>query len=85
MDIPCKKCLLADIGEHMDDIARAVALQISSYPADKRLPEPEYQSRLDKCRSCDELISGVCQKCGCFVELRALKPDQRCPHEVRKW
>ena len=45
-----------------------------------------YQQRLDACKECDFLISGVCMKCGCYVEFRAAFRKMKCPNAAdRKW
>ena len=34
----------------------------------------------------DQLIAGMCRKCGCYVEVRAALKDSICPHtEGRMW
>ena len=34
----------------------------------------------------DQLIAGMCRKCGCYVEVRAALKDSTCPHtEGRMW
>ena len=37
-----------------------------------------YKLRLEKCKKCDFLISGMCLKCGCYVEVRAALNDKHC-------
>ena len=37
-----------------------------------------YKLRLEKCKKCDFLISGMCLKCGCYVEVRAAFNDKHC-------
>lgn len=80
---PCKKCLIADLD--YDEYTENIAQYIKKVPEDMRVPDEEYQRRLDLCRRCEELANGICAKCGCFVELRALKIRSRCPHEKRVW
>lgn len=80
---PCKKCLIADLD--YDEYTENIAQYIKKVPEDRRAPEEEYRRRLDLCRRCGELANGICAKCGCFVELRALKTESRCPHEKRVW
>lgn len=45
----------------------------------------EYERRLSICRECDSLISGMCGKCGCYVELRAVMSKNCCPEVPAKW
>lgn len=80
---PCRRCLLADITE--DELSRAITARISAIPDEQRTPEAEYQRRLSVCKGCDMLISGTCGKCGCYVELRAARAANRCPHEKKYW
>lgn len=80
---PCKKCLLAELGE--TDITKTIMEHIAAVPPDRRVDEPTYQARLAKCRECDELVNGMCAQCGCYVELRALKPEQHCAGVNKLW
>lgn len=80
---PCRKCLLENMEK--DELIKNLYEYISSYPVEKRTDEDTYHRRLSVCRECDELFNGMCAKCGCFVELRALKKKAFCPHENKKW
>ncbi|MDE7194758.1 MAG: hypothetical protein K2O14_12430 [Oscillospiraceae bacterium] len=80
---PCRRCLLADISEV--ELSRAIAARISAVPEEQRTSEEEYNRRLKICRECDMLVSGTCGKCGCYVELRAARAANRCPHENKYW
>ncbi len=77
----CKRCLLSqmDKGRYDQIVLRALAA-ISD--AD-RTCEKYYEERLHICRSCDNLISGTCLSCGCYVEIRAAMKKGRCPK--KKW
>ena len=81
--IPCKKCLLAELAS--TDYTKSLMEHIASVPPDRRVDEQTYQARLAVCKDCDDLQNGMCAQCGCYVELRALKPDQSCPHPTHKW
>ena len=83
MKIICKKCLLADIDRDAD--TEKLMEYIAAVPEDKRVSEEEYQRRLDLCRQCEQLANGMCAVCGCYVELRALKPASYCPGEEKRW
>ena len=48
-------------------------------------PEAEYRRRLALCKGCGELANGICAQCGCFVELRAAKRQNRCPAFPPRW
>lgn len=83
MKKPCRKCLLAEMD--FDEYTQSLLDYIKSVPSDKRADEKLYRKRLEICRSCDELANGICAKCGCFVELRALKPNSYCASEKKLW
>lgn len=42
-----------------------------------------YEKRMETCKQCDMLLSGMCRKCGCFVEMRAAVEKNYCPN--KKW
>lgn len=80
----CKKCLLYEAGEKVtyDEIMNYVAT------LDKKdlVAENVYDNRIKHCKNCDFLISGMCRKCGCYVEVRARLKTQNCPNaDDRKW
>ncbi len=83
MNTLCKKCLLEDMDE--TEYFRHLKDYISAYPKEKRAGDNEYSRRLEICRSCSELYGGMCRKCGCYVELRALKKEARCAAVPDKW
>lgn len=48
--------------------------------------EEELNRRLEKCSSCEYLdINNVCLMCGCYVQIRALLRDSRCPAKNKSW
>lgn len=80
----CKRCLLHESAQA--DVAESIKAAIARIPENDKCTTAEYNSRLEFCKSCDELISGVCMKCGCYVELRASFKKQKCPNvSDRKW
>ncbi len=81
--IICKRCLLSEIDT--EDVKKAIDQMIQAMPEEQKADEETYNYRLSKCKQCDSLNSGMCGKCGCYVELRALKKNQKCPHEIKKW
>lgn len=83
MKIVCKKCLLSELDR--DAYTERLLEYIADVPEDKRVPEEEYQRRLAMCRECSQLADGMCAVCGCYVELRALKPSSYCPGEGKFW
>lgn len=74
----CKKCLLYEAGEKVtyDEIMKYVATLDKS----DIVSEEEYNNRISYCKICDNLISGMCRKCGCYVEVRARLKDKNCPN-----
>ncbi len=80
----CKRCLLYESAEV--DVLDDIRARIEKLSDDERVCSQEYEKRLGFCRACDNLISGVCMKCGCYVEFRAAFKKQRCPDSRgRKW
>ena len=80
----CKRCLLRESAE--EDVYESIRLRINEIPPGEKAGEELYRSRLALCRSCDNLISGVCMKCGCYVEFRAAFKNMDCPDASgRKW
>lgn len=77
----CRKCLLMQSGK--EDILSDIYKRIANIPSDKKTDEKEYSVRLSVCSDCDHLISGCCNKCGCYPEFRAAFIDNRCP--CHKW
>ena len=80
----CKRCLLYEAGE------TAAYTQVQAYletiPPEERATAALQDRRLALCRSCDQLIAGMCRKCGCYVEVRAALKDGNCPNgEGSKW
>lgn len=80
----CKRCLLRQAAE--DDTFRDIQAQIDKIAPGERAEEDRYRQRLEACTNCDQLISGVCMKCGCYVEFRAAFKNMKCPNvKDRKW
>ena len=70
-----------DEGEYFTDLRKYIA-QIDK---DLKVEDEEYQDRLAKCKECDNLLSGMCRICGCFVEMRAVKKKNHCPAVEKRW
>ena len=80
----CKRCLLREAAE--EDVFAAVKAGIGRIPEKDRADAALYERRLDACRKCDFLLSGMCVKCGCYVELRAAFKKSNCPDaKGKKW
>ena len=46
-----------------------------------KAPDSLYEERLSKCLECERLTDGMCNACGCFVELRAAFKKNKCPYK----
>lgn len=80
----CKRCLLHEAAE--EDTLKSIKERIDKLSEKERAPVELYEKRLRECKSCDNLISGVCMKCGCYVEFRAAFKKNNCPNvKDRKW
>lgn len=80
----CKRCLLLESSgaDTLSDIKKRIA-KLSDK---EKVSDEIYKCRLNECKKCDELISGVCMKCGCYVEFRAAFIKQKCPNaNNRRW
>ena len=80
----CKRCLLLQAAE--EDTFRDIQSQIGKIASEERTEDGLYAKRLEACTGCDQLSSGVCMKCGCYVEFRAAFKSMKCPNvKDRKW
>ncbi|MBQ2726539.1 MAG: hypothetical protein IJF78_12615 [Clostridia bacterium] len=80
----CKRCLLRESAEN--DTFEAVRSKIDLLSEAEKAEDDLYRKRLEACRTCDHLISGICMKCGCYVEFRAAFRKMKCPNAAdRKW
>ena len=78
----CKKCLTRDM-MGQEKVYETLKRYIEDIEESDRTPKEKYEERLGICKECERLISGMCQACGCYVELRAATVQQECPYE--KW
>lgn len=80
----CKRCLLLQSGEV--DVFEVVKNYLETIDKADRASDAEYGSRLEKCKKCESLISGMCNECGCYVEIRAALKNKKCPNKMgNKW
>lgn len=80
----CRRCLLEDMPSEAE-MARSVHELVELLPDAIRAPQEVTAHRLNVCRACDHLRSGMCELCGCYVELRAAKMPLRCPDLPARW
>ena len=79
----CKKCLLRETDEA--GFFQNLYDYIAHLPKEDKVPEEEYEQRISICKSCDQLLSGMCRICGCYVEMRAAMKVRHCPDLHPKW
>lgn len=79
MSMICKRCLLREMTEQ--DQAK-ISHYREAIREEDRVSSGEYERRLSVCKDCDRLNSGTCTACGCYVELRALGKESRCPYKL---
>ena len=77
----CKRCLLRESAEA--DVYEDIKSRIERLSESDRADELTYNSRIEFCKACEHLISGVCMKCGCYVEFRVAFKKQACP--MKRW
>lgn len=76
----CKKCLISEIDE--GKYFKNMFAYIDNLDEDIKTEPILYKRRLDKCKECKRFTSGMCNACGCFVEMRAAIKTNKCPYEV---
>jgi len=80
----CKRCLLRESAEA--DTFELIRGKLDLLKPEEKADDELYRSRLEACKTCDHLISGICMKCGCYVEFRAAYRRMKCPNvSDRKW
>lgn len=76
--------MLLEAGEEQS--YKALKDYIDSIDDRLKVQESVYRQRIACCKKCDNLISGMCVKCGCYAEMRAALKDMDCPDaDDRKW
>jgi len=58
----CKRCLLSETDAK--DLKKAIDELKMTMSKEKKADDKLYHKRLDICLGCDELINGMCAKCG---------------------
>lgn len=77
----CKRCLIRDMSEYEE--FKNMYEYIRNLPEEIKAAQELYENRMEICKACDMLMSGMCRKCGCFVEMRAAVTKNYCPS--KKW
>ena len=63
-----------------DMMAESIAAYVAGIPPEEVVEDNVYESRLEKCSTCADLVGGLtCSHCGCFVLARAKKKRMDCP------
>lgn len=83
MEILCRRCLFSD--EEASKTYQKIQAYIAGLSEEEKAVPEVYEERKAVCRECDCLINGMCKKCGCFIEVRAVKVHATCPHELPRW
>lgn len=80
----CKRCLLLQTGGEVT--LKEIMSQLNSVEKELRADDETYKKRLSECKKCDNLLAGMCTKCGCYVEYRAGIKNKDCPDcDNQKW
>lgn len=79
----CRKCLLREMDEN--EYFSSLHSYIENLDEELKVLPEVYEERLAQCKNCDQLISGMCRICGCYVELRAVMKKNICPQVHPKW
>ncbi len=78
----CRKCLTRDmVGQ--EEYFRTLQEYIGNLDPEVKTDPVCYEGRLAVCKECDQLLEGMCRRCGCYVELRAAVAGNICPG--KKW
>lgn len=76
----CKKCM---IGVEAEQYLLLIEKNRAAIPLKNRASDAEFDKRITACEECEKRSGPTCLACGCYVELRALRRDSRCPY--KKW
>lgn len=79
----CRKCMLYELADKA--AYESVKSYIEALSPEQRVDDAEYHRRLEICRNCDMFLSAMCRKCGCYVEVRAVRGDSHCPKTHGAW
>ena len=78
----CKRCLIKEMADS-EEIFRNLYEYIENLDEEIKASAELYDERLSVCKQCDNLLSGMCRQCGCYVEMRAVVGKNYCP--IKKW
>ena len=78
---PCLKCIISEM-EESEEYEKIKEL-LDEIPESLKASDIEYKRRIGICKACDRLVEGTCLLCGCYVELRAVQKNGKCP--AKSW
>lgn len=83
----CRKCLIREMMENgaVEESIQKMLKRIEMMDEDLRCSGERYEARLRSCKACENLLSGMCRICGCYVELRAAVKSNSCPAVKKRW
>lgn len=76
----CKKCM---IGVEAESYLLLIEKNRAAIAPKYRASDALFDKRIALCEECEKRSGPTCLACGCYVELRALRIDSRCPY--KKW
>jgi hypothetical protein len=76
----CRRCLLEDLPGKEAEYYQSVLRYREMLSDGQGVSDERYDKRLAACLLCDELANGVCNQCGCYVQIRAATKKMNCPH-----
>lgn len=79
----CKRCLIREMAE--EGHIQSIQQYVDRIDEHLKTTKEEYEYRLACCKECDQLLSGMCRVCGCFVEMRAAVARHSCPGVDKRW
>ena len=79
----CRRCMLYELADKA--AYESVKSYIDALSPEQKILDEEYHRRLEICRDCDMFLSAMCRKCGCYVEVRAIRTDSHCPKSKPLW
>jgi hypothetical protein len=77
------RCHLFD--NNLPDLDKEINEYIKSLDESIKVEKERYEERLLLCGECNQIMSGTCKLCGCFVKARAAKKNLSCPAIPPKW
>lgn len=83
MNPPCR-CLLSETAGE-EALYATLRDYIDTLPQEQKASDALYRARLAVCAACAHLQSGMCARCGCYVEVRAMKRRLACPDVPPRW